>query len=162
MCLLESAQTLTGLYLPHLDLAVARARGEHLRVAAVGQAEHGVLHHHEVLLRLVLEILAYLARGEVPHLDEAVHRARDQVLAVGREAHHLGVRLLAHLDLLVEHGRIRLLDLFAHRRLAAKQVDGRARRQQALILLPLERLAEQREQARRRHGAHLARQRVRY
>lgn len=40
-----------------LDLSVLGAGGQHLRVPAEAHAQHGVVHHHEVVLSLVLQIL---------------------------------------------------------------------------------------------------------
>lgn len=111
----------------NLNLSILSAGGQHLRVSAEAHAQHGVVHHHEVVLRLVLEILqagtdtrsvdreedwrpsgdaslwrylSDLAGGEVPDLDEAVDRPGHQVLTVGREAGTLHVRFLSKL-----HGR---------------------------------------------------------
>lgn len=40
-----------------LDLSVLGSGGQHLRVPAEAHAQHGVVHHHEVVLSLVLQIL---------------------------------------------------------------------------------------------------------
>lgn len=41
----------------NLNLSILSAGGQHLRVSAEAHAQHGVVHHHEVVLRLVLQIL---------------------------------------------------------------------------------------------------------
>lgn len=82
----------------------------------------------------------------------------DQVLAVGRKERAFGVRLLAEFDLARDLCGAHLLLLVLDGRLAAEQIDLCARRQQALVLLPLQRLAEQRQQPGRRHHRHLAAQ----
>lgn len=69
----------------YLNFSIMRSAGQQVRVPAEGHAEHGLLHHHEAVLGLVLEIFPDLAGGKVPHLDEAVHRAGDQVLAIWGE-----------------------------------------------------------------------------
>lgn len=38
----------------NLNLSILSAGGQHLRVSAEAHAQHGVVHHHEVVLRLVL------------------------------------------------------------------------------------------------------------
>ena len=70
------------------------------------------------------------------HLDEAVDAAGDQQLAVRREGRHLRVALLAELDAAVQRRRVRLHLVALPLRLAPEQVERRARRQQALVLLP--------------------------
>lgn len=81
----------------NLDLAVLWARGEHLRVSAERQAEDGVVHHHEVVLRLVLQIFPNLASREVPHLNEPIHTSRDQVLTIRRKLSTFWVRFASEL-----------------------------------------------------------------
>lgn len=44
-------------FMLNLNLAILSPGGQHLRVSAEAHAQHGVVHHHEVVLRLVLEIL---------------------------------------------------------------------------------------------------------
>lgn len=41
----------------NLNLSILSTSGQHLRVSAETHAQHGVVHHHEVVLRLVLQIL---------------------------------------------------------------------------------------------------------
>lgn len=60
----------------YLDLAVVGAGGQRVAVAAEGEAEHGLVHAHVLLVRLVAQVLADLAGREVPHLHQPVHRAR--------------------------------------------------------------------------------------
>lgn len=122
MRLFESSQALSALHLPHLDLAVLTTARQHLAVAAERHGQHRLLHHHEIVLRLVLQIFSDLAGREIPHLDEAVHRPGHQVLAVGRETRALHVRLLAEFDLLRQLRRIFLILLVAHRRFTPEQI----------------------------------------
>lgn len=42
----------------NLNLSVLSAGGQHLGVAAEAHTQHGVVHHHEVILSLVLQILS--------------------------------------------------------------------------------------------------------
>lgn len=81
----ELALHLAGGHLPHLDLAVVGAGRQRVAVAPEGQRQHGLLHAHVLLVRLVAQVLADLARGEVPHLHQTVHGARHQVLPVRRK-----------------------------------------------------------------------------
>ena len=69
MGLVEPAQTLPGGDLPNPDLPGFGTGDEHFAVSGEAQGQHGFLHHHEVVLGLVLEVLPDLARGEVPHLN---------------------------------------------------------------------------------------------
>lgn len=109
----------------YLDLSILSAGGQHLRVSAEAHAQHGIVHHHEVVLSLVLQILddkqsmtsfllsrgfleghashvcLYLSdfpSGEVPHLNEAINRASDQVLPIRGEPGTLHMRLLSKLS----------------------------------------------------------------
>lgn len=41
----------------YLDLSILGSGGQHLCVSAEAHTQHGVVHHHEVILRLVLQIL---------------------------------------------------------------------------------------------------------
>lgn len=52
----------------YLNFAIVGSGGERVRVAAEREAENGLLHAHVLLVRLIAEILADFARGEVPHL----------------------------------------------------------------------------------------------
>lgn len=140
--LLESPQALSALNSPDLYFTVLRAAGEHLAVPTESHRQHRLLHHHEIVLRLVLKVLSYLAGREIPYLDETVHRAGDQVLSVWREARALDVRLLTELYLLRQLCRILLVLLISNSGFTAKQVDRRARGEETLVLLPLESLAE--------------------
>lgn len=106
-----------------LDLSVLGSGGQHLRVPAEAHAQHGVVHHHEVVLSLILQILGtnkaflitrapetppspppdphlYLSdfpSGEVPHLDEAINRTSDQILTIRGESGTLHMRFLSKL-----------------------------------------------------------------
>lgn len=71
----EAPQALAGHQAPHLDLAILRAGGQHFAVPREGHRQHGLLHHHEIVGGLVLEILADFAGREVPHFDEAINAA---------------------------------------------------------------------------------------
>lgn len=41
----------------YLDLSILGPGGQHLRVPAEAHTQHGIVHHHEVILSLVLQIL---------------------------------------------------------------------------------------------------------
>lgn len=159
--LLEPSQALTGGDLPDPNLTSLRSGGQHLAVPGEGQTQDGLLHHHEIILSLVPQVLPDLAGGEVPDLEESVDRAGDQVLSVGRKRGALDVRLGPELDLLAQRRRVLLLLLLSHGGLAPEQVDLGAWRQKTLVLLPLESLAEQGQQPGRRHHGDLARERLR-
>lgn len=106
-------------------------------------------------LALVLEVPAYLARGEVPDFKEAVHRACDEELAVGGEAGALDVGLEPQLDDAGELCGEALVLLLPEGGPASEQVQGAAGGQQPLVLLPLKGLAQQGQQARGGYHAHL-------
>ena len=157
----EAAHALAGAHAPHFDAAILATACEQLRVAREVEAEDRHVVHHQLVPRLVLEVLAQLAALKVPHLDEAVDRAGDEVLTVGREARALRVRLLAKLDHRPRRGEGGLGLDDALRRGATEEVKLAPARQHALVLLPLERLAEQRQQPRGRHDRHLRLERLR-
>lgn len=46
-----------GTSLVYLDLSVLSSGGQHLRVSTEAHTQHCVVHHHEVILSLVLQIL---------------------------------------------------------------------------------------------------------
>ena len=52
--LLEPSETLAGGNLPDPNLTSLRPRCQHLAVPGKRQTQNGLLHHHEVVLRLVL------------------------------------------------------------------------------------------------------------
>lgn len=79
----EAAHALAGAHAPHFDAAILATACEQLRVAREVEAEDRHVVHHQLVPRLVLEVLAQLAALKVPHLNEAVERARDQVLPEG-------------------------------------------------------------------------------
>lgn len=56
MC--QSMSPLTKPFRVYLDLSILSAGGQHLRVSAEAHTQHGVIHHHEVVLSLVLQILS--------------------------------------------------------------------------------------------------------
>ena len=143
MGFLKLPQTLSRRDLPDEDVASLAAGGEHLTVPGEGEAQHRLLHHHEVLRGLVLQILPDLARGEVPHFNEAVHGAGDEVLTVRTEYGGLYVGLGSELDLPGQLGRELLVLLLPHCGLAPEQVDLTAGWEESLVLLPLEGLAQQ-------------------
>ena len=143
MSLLKFPQTLTRSDFPDIDVAALAACGEHLAVPGEGESQHRLLHHHEVLRRLVLEVLPDLAGGEVPHLDEAVHAPGDEVLAVRTEEGGLDVGLGAELDLSGELGGKLLVLLLPHGGLASEQVNLGTGGQKTLVLLPLEGLTQE-------------------
>ena len=57
-----------GLRQRHLDFAVLRRRRQQLAVAGEGERQHRGVVHHELLVRLELQVPLQLARQEVPHL----------------------------------------------------------------------------------------------
>lgn len=74
--------------------------------------------------------------GAASDLDEAVDAAGDEGGAIGREARGLGVGLLPELEGAVQLRGEALHLIVRALRLAPEQVEGRARRQQPLCLLP--------------------------
>lgn len=96
--LVEATETLARLELPHLQLAVLRARRQELRVAREADAQHRCVVHHVLLGSLRVTVSACsrqidgeskgkekanshligefgvdFARSDVPNLDEAIH-----------------------------------------------------------------------------------------
>ena len=151
MGLFKSSQALTGGDLPDPDLTSLRSGSQHLAVSGERQTQHGLLHHHEVVLSLVPQVLSDFTGGEIPDLEEPVDRSGDQVLAVGGKGRALDVRLGPELDLLAQGGRVLLFLLLPHGGLASEQVDLGAWRQKPLVLLPLEGLAKKRQKPGRGH-----------
>mmetsp|Transcript_80626 Transcript_80626/g.233125 ORF Transcript_80626/g.233125 Transcript_80626/m.233125 type:complete len:300 (+) Transcript_80626:518-1417(+) len=157
MRLLISADALARRHTPDLELAVLTAGGKELRVLRKGRADHRLLVHHEAPFLLVRQILPEHGSLVVPDFDETVHGTGDAELTVRRETRALGMRLLAELDGLRDHRRALFPLLDRVRRDAAEDVDAAVRGQDSSMLLPLERLADQRQQARwRRHTNVLA------
>ena len=106
MRLLEPSETLTGGNLPDPNLTSLRPRRQHLAVSGKGQTQDRLLHHHEVVLRLVLQILPDLSGREIPDFEEAVDRSGDEVLAIGRKGAAFDVRFGPEFDLLAQSGRV--------------------------------------------------------
>ena len=57
---------------PHLDLAILRTGHQKLGVAAEVEGQHCPVVHHELFLRLVLQVLAQLPARMVPDLQRAI------------------------------------------------------------------------------------------
>lgn len=47
--------------------------------------EDGAIHHHEIVLCLILQVLTELSGCEIPHFDEAIHGAGDKILSIWAE-----------------------------------------------------------------------------
>lgn len=45
------------MFIVYLDLSILSSGGQHLRVSTEAHTQHGIVHHHEVVLSLVLQIL---------------------------------------------------------------------------------------------------------
>lgn len=54
---LERREKLEVMFIVYLDLSILSSGGQHLRVSTEAHTQHGIVHHHEVVLSLVLQIL---------------------------------------------------------------------------------------------------------
>ena len=82
MSVVKTPKTLPGRDFPHFNLPILGSRGKHLTITTVIETQDRAVHHHEVVLILVLEVLANFAGEVVPHLNEAINASRDKELPI--------------------------------------------------------------------------------
>mmetsp|Transcript_40937 Transcript_40937/g.81994 ORF Transcript_40937/g.81994 Transcript_40937/m.81994 type:complete len:302 (-) Transcript_40937:176-1081(-) len=159
--LVEPPRTLPAPHLPHLYLSALVSGSEELRVLGPCERQHCLLVHHQIFIRLIFEILAQLAGFVIPDLHKPVDASGDQVLPIRREGSALSMRLLPKLDLVCAFGGKLVVLVWLCSCRATEDVKLSSRRQQALVLLPLESLADENQQPRWRHDGDLCGQRLR-
>mmetsp|Transcript_9060 Transcript_9060/g.24400 ORF Transcript_9060/g.24400 Transcript_9060/m.24400 type:complete len:289 (-) Transcript_9060:2498-3364(-) len=143
MCRLERLEALATAHLPDLDGPSFVTGGQQHPVRRDGHAQHGRLVHHKLLVLLILQILFQGAGERVPHLDKPVVASGDKPAPVGQKRHAFGVALRSKTDGDVLVRREGILFIYCRRNRTAEHVECRARWEQALLLLPLDRLAYQ-------------------
>lgn len=116
--------------------------------------------------------LSDFSSSEVPYFNKSIHRSSDQILAIGREARTLNMRLLTklqknktkkrwetnssfvtvedrswsvYLDVSGQLCGESLLLYILHSCFTSEQINGHTRRQKTLMLLPLQRLQREKQ-----------------